>query len=121
MQLTHSEVQRMIDSNIPSYERDTLRELTEGVLQVEVETHLSIVTKESTKGMFSPVYTTAKEVIKPNVYRVVTNNVIGASLHKLTESQKISQNIVSGVKKAPEHTASTARLLAQQFQKRFSS
>lgn len=75
LHLTNSEVQSIVNSAMLRYEKNTLRWLTDGIIQEKVETHLRNIAEEATKGVFNHVCKAVEESLKQTVNRKATDNV----------------------------------------------
>lgn len=84
---------------------DTLTKRIDGIILDTVEIILKTSTKKALKGIFSRIYEAAEEVSKQVISRSTADKNMDSRLDRLTEPQKIAQNIVSRLMKTPSFTA----------------
>lgn len=82
-----------------------MRQLTDGVIQGNAANLLNSAAEETTKEIFNPIDKVVEDIDKKTVNFGAADNVISSRLDKLSDSQELTQNIVSCLMKTSTLTA----------------
>lgn len=117
--LTHSNIQRMIDSAIPRYEERTFRQLSGGMFRNTMESLPKITVKEPKKRIISSIYVAGEDIVKQDINPGTRGSTISSRPVMFTESQRFLRDIVGCFMKMLTFTTFITKMAKKVLRKSF--